>query len=302
MLDQKPPWQTNYVPTFGGRVYRLSPRDNAILDFIWKWKIPSTSAIHEAVGRPNTEYSTYKALERLERLDDIECLHNRRDDFKYWVLTEQGFESIKESLGALKEEGFLSENPCHDRNVIAFHLGEWATHQYPVVTHFSEQELRRYPVDAYPEWLPRSGDHRADGYTRIKGEKRIWRLAFEVELSAKKSHLYNSVIQFYRRMKELDRVYWLIGDDYIKEQILSAKANVKDEEDNYHLFVDKLDYEKMGWDAPVTNCRSQTLFTLRGNYAGMLGEPYGELLRKSRGASTVSVHYDPRKVVGKARS
>jgi hypothetical protein len=291
-----------HVSTLGGRVSGLSRRDNAMLDYIWKWKIPSTCSIHEAIGRPNTPYSTFKALERLATLGDIECLFNRRAGFQYWVLTDQGFESVRETLGSLQEEGFLSENPIHDRNVLAFHLGEWCTYRFPVVTHFSEQELRRYPLDLYPDWIPKSSDHRADGYTRIDGEKRRWLLAYEVELSAKKSYLYNSVIQFYRRSRELDRVYWLVGDPYIKEQILTAKTNVKDEQDNYHVFVDLKTFEKMGWDAPVTNLRSETLFTLRENYRGIIGNTYGEYLGNYRGIAGLSFHLDPRKVIGKSKA
>ena len=111
--------------------------------------------------------------------------------------------------------------------------------------------------------------------------------------------LYESLIRFYRSYRGIDRVYWLIGDPYVKEQILRAKVCVRDEADNYHLFVTLSDYQTLGWDAPVTNCRSETLFTLRENMRGLLGEPYGEYMGNFRGQSRVHVHYDPNKVLGK---
>jgi hypothetical protein len=291
-----------HVSNFGGGRFHLSTRDIEMLDFIWKWKVPSTASIHEAVGRPNSVYSTFKALERLAGLGYIECATNDRYKFKYWVLTEPGFEAIRESLGALKEEGYLSEYPWHDRNVLAFHLGEWPSYRLPMVSQFSEQQLKRYPVDVYPEWVPHTSDHRPDGYTRIQGEKRPWLLAFEVELQPKALHIYDSVIQFYRRIRNIDRVYWMVGDAYVKAQIIEAKTRVKDEQDNYHVFVDHRMYQERGWDAVVTNLRSENLFTLRENNKGMLGQPCGGYLGNQWGASKVSIHYDPRKVLGKTRT
>ena len=283
------------------RGFQLSHRDSEMMDFIWKWKVPSTTSIHEAVGRPNSLYSTFKALERLAGLEYIECARNDRYKFRYWVLTEQGFEAIRESLGDLKEEGYLSEYPWHDRNVLAFHLGEWSSYRFPVVKHFTEQQLRRYPVEGYPDWVPPSTDHRPDGYTRIQGEKRPWLLAFEVELQPKAVHLYDSLIQFYRRIRSIDRVYWLVGDSYVKKRIIDAKTRVGDEQDNYHVFVDHSMFLEKGWDAVATNLRSETLFTLRENSRGMIGHPYGEYLGNQWGASKVTIHYDPRKVVGKSK-
>jgi hypothetical protein len=290
-----------HVSNFGGGAFHLSPRDIEMLDYIWKWKIPSSASIHEAVGRPNTPYSTFKALERLVAFKYIECVPNDRYQFKSWVLTETGFEAIRESLGGIKEDGYLSEYPWHDRNVLAFHMGEWSTYRFPVVKHFSEQELRRYPDAVYPEWVPRIPEHRSDGYSQIQGEKRSWLVAYEVELSAKAVHIYNSIIQQYRRNRDIDRVYWLVGDPYVKDRIIQAKTNVKDEQDNYHVFVDRALYQAKGWDAVMTNCKSETLTSLRENYRGMLGNPYGEYLANSWGSSKVSVHYDPRKVIGKSR-
>lgn len=280
----------------------LTDRDIAILEFLWRWKLATAATLHEVVGRPNSPYSTYKALERMEHHEFVEAIWNLRYKFKAWQLTDKGFETIREGLGELKEEGYLSENHWHDRNVVAFHLGEWATHPFPAVTLFTEQELRRRSRDYYPDWIPNSGEHRADGYTRIEGEKRPWVLAYEVELWAKSTAIYESLIRFYRMHRGLDLIYWLVGSPDVKKQILRAKTCVRDPEDNYHLFVDLEQYQTKGWDAPVTNSRSETLFTIRENTRDLLGDSYGELLGTARGQSGVSVHYDPNKIIGKPRS
>lgn len=286
---------------FSGDVQILTDRDVAVLDFLWRWKLATTSTLHEVIGRPNSPYSTFKALERMERQEFIECFWNVRRKFKTWQLTDKGFETIREDLGELKEEGFLSENHWHDCNVLAFQLGEWSTLRFPVVTHFTEQELRRRSRDYYPEWVPNTGEHRADGYTRIEGAKKAWVLAYEVELWAKSTAIYESLIRYYRMHRGLDLVYWLIGDPEVKKQILRAKTCVRDPEDNYHLFVDIGQYQAKGWDAPVTNSRSETLFTIRENTRGLLGDHYRELLGTAWGKSGVHVHYDPNKIIGKPR-
>lgn len=283
-----------------GREFLLSDRDSDILEFLWKWKLASTATIHEAIGRPNTAYSTYKALERLEKSEFIESITNQKHRFTVWQLAEPGFDAIREDLGELKEEGFLSEYPWHDRNVVAFQLGEWATYRFPMVAHFTEQELRRRPPDYYPEWAPKIGDHRSDGYTRITTDKKSWVLSYEVELSAKSRVIYESVIRFYRAYRSLDRVLWLVGTPYVLSQILAAKTAMRDPQDNYHLFVDLAQYQRQGWDAPVTNCKSETLFTIREHMRGMAGEICGELMGNMQGQSTVTVHYDPYKVLGKS--
>lgn len=102
----------------------LTPRDSKILHFIWKWKLASTASIHETIGRPLSPYSTYKTLERLSELTYLQATKNEEHTFYSWQLTEKGFYAIRESLGDLDEEGYLSENPWHDRNVMAFQLGD----------------------------------------------------------------------------------------------------------------------------------------------------------------------------------
>ena len=279
----------------------LSSRDAKILEYIWKWKIASTASIHEAINRPQSSYSTYKVLERLKTQGFIQDHFHSRERFYVWSLTEFGFAETVSYLGQLEEEGYLSENHRHDRFVQAFQLGEWSTHQNSRVIFFTEQDLRRRGVNHYPSWVPPSKEHRADGYTKIFGIKRSWTFAYEAELSAKSTQQYEAVLRFYKMSAGIDRVFWLVGDPFIKDQILRAKACIKDDTNNYHVFVDINDFQKNGWDAPVTNERSETLFTLREKYQEICGDFMGEIIGTFRGNSKVMVHLDGKKVLGKTR-
>lgn len=279
----------------------LTPRDARILEYIWKWKIASTASIHEAINRPQSPYSTYKVLERLKAGGFIADHFHPRERFYVWSLTEYGFATTADYLGELDEEGFQSENHRHDRLVQAFQLGEWATHQNPRVVFFTEQDMRRRALETYPTWVPRTKEHRADGFTRIAGSKRAWTFAYEVELSAKSLQKYEGVLRFYQAVKGIDRIFWLIGDAFIRDQILCAKAQIRDDSSNYHVFVHLSDFQAHGWDARVMNERSETLFTLRDKYQEVCGDFIGEIIGTLRGQSKVNVHLNGKKVLGKSR-
>lgn len=283
-----------------GRLF--TDRDSKILHFLWKWKVASTATVHEAVGRPLTPYSTYKTLERLARQKYITTGEAVEQNFKSWTLTDRGFSAIRPSLGELCEEGFGSEHLWHDRNVLALQLGEWVTHQLPIVTHFTEQEMRRRAVENYPNWLPASKTHRPDGYTRIESEKKDWLLAFEAEIWPKALGTYEATLRFYQMMKQIDRVYWLIGDRRVKDLILRARTCVGENSQNFHLFIDMEEYISAGWNATVTNECSVSVGTFRENMQAICGEHYGKHVGQKWGQSSVTVHYDTRKVLGKKRT
>ncbi|MBX3039552.1 MAG: hypothetical protein KF789_02440 [Bdellovibrionaceae bacterium] len=285
-----------------GSGFFMSDRDRKILHFLWKWKLASTASIHEAVCRPQTPYSTYKALERLAKNKFIQTEDTFEQNFSSWVLTDRGFESIRRSLGDLAEEGYKSENHWHDRNIVAFQLGEWATHQLPIVSFFTEQEMRRRSVECYPHWVPKTKDHRPDGYTRIKTDEGDLVLAMEVELWLKALSVYETTLKFYQLMRGVHRVYWLAGSESVKEQILRARDCIKEKTENLHVFVDIDDYIRDGWEAKVTNERSGNLGTFRKTMQEICGDIYGKQLGTNWGKSGVTAHYDTRKVLGKKRT
>jgi DNA-binding PadR family transcriptional regulator len=298
---QKPKRQTSASKRRGPSFF-LTSRAIKMMEYIWMWKIASTSSIHEAINRTQSPYSTYKTLERLEKNGFIESRFEFAEKFYVWQLTERGFHSIKNYLGELKEDGFLSENHRHDRLVQAFHLGEWSTYQFPIVQFFTEQEMRRRDVGDYPEWVPQTSEHRPDGYTRIKGQNKLVTLAHEVELSAKNVQKYEATLRFYRTARIIDRVLWLVGSPLIKETILRAKSCIRDDSTNYHLFVDLEDFKSNGWDAAAVNERSEKLFTLRGILRDICGDPYGDIMGKPQGQSGLTVHLASQKVIGKSRA
>lgn len=285
-----------------GPPHSIAPSDRLAMEYIWRWKIASTSSIHAASNRSKSPYSTYKRLEKLERNGFIEARFNPCERFYVWQLTEMGFEAIKMRLGELKEDGYLSENHYHDRLVQAFQLGEWVNYQFPQVIFYTEQQLRRIEMDNHPNWVPKAAGHRADGYTRIIGDKKASTLAYEVELSAKSVQRYENVLQHYRSVRLVDRVVWLVSDHNVRDTILRAKHCIKDDSKNYHVFVDLSEYEKSGWDSIVTNECSENLFTLREKYQEICGEIPGQLLGKFKGQQTVNVHLDCKKVIGKSRA
>lgn len=285
-----------------GKRIHFTERDDKILHFLWKWKLASTATVHEAAGRPFSEYSTYKTLERLEKFRFVRSERTFAQNFSSWLLTDLGFSVIRSSLGELSEEGYGSENHWHDRNVVAFQLGEWSANQLPIATHFTEQDMRRRSEDMYPPWVPQTKDHRPDGYSRIETSSKPVVLAYEVELNPKSLSSYESTLRFYQLLKHVDRVYWLIGNPTAKDQILRARECIRETSKNYHVFVELSDYIEKGWDSVVTNECSESLGTIREIMQKLCGDTYGKYVAAKWGTTGVPVHYDNRKVIGKKRT
>jgi hypothetical protein len=267
-----------------------------VLDFLWRWKVATSATLHAVTKGDRTPYATYQALIRLERMKFIQSVLDPRSRFTHWELTKKGFQTIRETLKDLKEKGFKSENPWHDLNVVAFHLGDWVFYPEAKVEFCTEQELRRLGRDDYPAWVPIVGEHRGDGFTRIMSASgRSWLLSYEVELTSKAISRYESIIRYYRMIRECELVFWLVGSNEVKSQILKAKDIVRDPKDNFHLFVDHAEYMKAGWKAVLRNSRNEGLFTIEENLRGLLGDLPRNCQRGAQENLKVSPHYDPRK-------
>jgi hypothetical protein len=93
----------------------------------------------------------------------------------------------------------------------------------------------------------------------------------------------------------------MVETDFVRDQILRAKACVRDETANYHLFVTLQEFVNSGWDSQVTNECSKSLGTIREITQGLCGDPAGEFLGKLRGHSGLTVHLTPQKILGKNR-
>ena len=301
MSQQKVPW-TKSSKLRVGRPRCLTKRDQKFLKYIWRWKIASSRSVHSSVNNDSSPYSTYKNLVRLEKYGLLESRHHATANFHVWCLSQLGFELIKCELGELKEDGYQSENHPHDRLVQAFQLGEWSTHQFPNVQFFTEQDLRRRDQDDYPEWVPKTEQHRPDGYTRIENQAKAWILAYEVELSIKNMRRYERSLRFYQNCTEVTRVMWLVGSTQIRDTILRAKSSIRDDSTNFHVFVDLEEYLQKGWDAEVFNERSERLFTLREKYQRICGDVLGEYIGSLKGRSSVTDHLQIQKVIGRSKA
>ena len=121
-------------------------------------------------------------------------------------------------------------------------------------------------------------------------------------LLAKRDSKYENILNFYKHAKSINRVYWLVDGARAKEQILKAKASVKDESFNYHVFVDLADFKQNGWDAFVVNERSERVHTIRKNMQEVCGDIYSEIIGNAQGKSTVNVHLNHLKVIKKSKA
>jgi DNA-binding PadR family transcriptional regulator len=254
------------------------------------------------INRPASEYSTYKILFKLEGSGFVTTLYDFEGPFSVWSLTPKGFSVVKNNLPELRDDGFSSDHLNHDRLVQAFQLGEWATHQFPIVEFFTRQERQRKSFSDHPEWVPKSQEHCPDGLTYIKGVRKNYTLAFEVELFPRSSAKYEPVLSYYKHQQSINRVYWLVDSIQTREVILKAKSEIHDESRNYHVYVDLNDFIKNGWDAMIVDEFGKKVHTIRENMQQICGDIYSEVIGKSRGRSEVNVHLNNLKVIGRSKT
>lgn len=229
----------------------ITERDARILRFLWKWKVISTRAL-AAKFFPNALIQTaYRRLLRLAEAGFISSVEVNGRWQECWCLSSKGYKYIRPHLGDLVGEGFKSENPYHDCLATAFHLGEWLTHQPEYTQTFSEQQLRRIPVDLWEEWVPHSDSHRPDGYSLyFQGEQKII-VAFEAELTLKTKSRYESVVAFYDTHNTIQFVFWLVDSKVTLNSMKRTFESFHVREWSKHHFVLLSDFQVKGWRAPI---------------------------------------------------
>jgi hypothetical protein len=258
-------------------------RDVAILMFLWRWKVATTKALATRFFSDVTLASAYKRLSRLEKEKFIEA---RCDPFGkefVWTLSRRGFEAIKDELPRLREAGYKSEAIQHDALVTALHLGEFLTGAPQQTEVFTEQQIRRYALEEYPSWAPKTDRHRPDGYTKITaGPDGSKILAFEVELSPKSVKEYELIGDFYSRVTQVQQVIWLAKHPSLAERIRRqlVKDNFGCSNFDKHSFITLGPFKKYGWQAPVALGPRQ-------------GESLSQIIRGNT-SSTASPHVDAR--------
>ena len=234
------------------KVILSQDKDIPILLYLWKWKIATTVMLAARFySNPRSE-AAYRRLIRLEKAKFIQTKASTSGDKYVWTLSKSGFNAIRGFLPSLKEEGYRCENIGHDLTTNLVHLGDWL-HQVPSGSGlFSEQQLRRYGLDEYPAWVPKSDRHRSDGYWRIPVEGKDRVFALEVELSIKKKSEYGQVAYFYEGWKGVYRVLWVVGSSSMAKTIETEIKKTVGNEVNYHNFVDFSQFRQHGWRAKIT--------------------------------------------------
>jgi hypothetical protein len=116
---------------------------------------------------------------------------------------------------------------------------------------FSEQELRRYRIDHYPSWVPKSRTHRSDGYSRIpiKGELRT--IAFEVELNRKPPSKYSVTAKFYEDCESVSRIVWVVKNLALAKSIQNIFKEASPGKYLIHDFIIFEDFKKLGWASTI---------------------------------------------------
>ncbi len=229
----------------------ITVRDLNIMKYLWKWKLVSTAGLG-AKFYPNLSILTpYRRLLRLADSNYLQFIHDNDASGCGWSLTSKGFKKIRHLLGELRAEGFKSEYPHHDRLATAFHLGDWLTEQPEYTQTFSEQQLRRVPVDVWDDWVPKSESHRPDGYSLMfNGDERVV-FAFEVEMSLKPKPRYESVAVFYDLQQGINAVFWLVNSRSTANSLKRYLESFNVRDIKKHNFVVTEEFQTLGWSAPI---------------------------------------------------
>lgn len=228
-----------------------SSRDIPILLFLWKWRVSTTAALIKKFF-PNCAART--AYNRVLRLREGGLIKARADgvgqDF-VCTLDMKGFRTIRRYLPHLREEGFKSDDHGHDLLVSAFHLGEWLCEKPQNATLLSGQELKRTFPELLPSWVPRSENHRPDGYTRIQVGEKYLTYAIEAELTYKNPPYYENVAAFYESARGIDRILWIVPGESMATNLNSKMKTSSSANTSPHNFAIFKEFKELGWEAKI---------------------------------------------------
>ncbi len=229
----------------------LTPRDIDLIQFLWRWKVLSTAALTERFFEGRSPITAYTRLWHLKKSGFIQIIGDREGRRCVWMTALKGFQIIQNTLPELSESGFKTENPEHDTLVTAFHLGEWLRSNPEGADYFTEQELRRFHLDHFPSWVPKTNDHRPDGYSRIQRQDKKFTFAIEVEINQKRDRFYQELAHFYDRNESIDRVLWCVSTEAFARKISNLIQSEVSGRHLIHNFITRKDFETLGWSAPI---------------------------------------------------
>ncbi len=253
---------------------KRSKHTDEILMFLWRWKVASTAALSARFFPDLQPHSAYKRILRLAKNELIAATCDGIGENFLWSLSRKGFEVVKSRLPKLREVGYRSEYPEHDHLVTAVHLGDDLLRPTPAFETWSEQELRRYEIESYPNWVPVSLLHRPDGYWRLRGGREYQAIALEVELSSKKESDYHGIAKFYARHAHVVRVIWLCPTEAMARRLNNFIQESQGVSQNQHSFFLVPDFEKHGW-AAVCQVGAEVGVTMRQMLLKASGKPVG---------------------------
>lgn len=227
--------------------------DLLCLKWLWRWKLLTTHALAVGVYKSKKLEMAYRRLLKLEKAKYIQAYWSRDGKRSVWMLNDKGYQLLNQNFPNQFKFGYKTENPNHDYWVSAIHIGDWLTERPSCTEFMSEQEIRRLDVDDFPNWVPKTKAHRADGYWKINEnpEKRKSIVALEVELSKKEPESYKSIAEFYSRFYLFHQVLWVVkseGDiNYIKKHLESGLKG----QENIHNFTTINHFIENGWQSKI---------------------------------------------------
>ena len=222
-----------------------------LLKFLWRWKVVSTAGLAQRFFPDLNPISAYNRLLHLKHHHYVAMRKDEQGQYALWSLDRAGFKAIRDLLPPLREEGYRSEAPYHDWLASAFHMGEWLNKLPSGVQVFSEQELRRIEAEDYPDWVPKSREHRSDGYWHRASESGSRTVALEMELTRKKAALYRSVGSFYGESAQVNRALWVVRTLTDAKRIKESLDQGMGSRPGMHSFVRLDSFLKQGWSAQV---------------------------------------------------
>ncbi|MBK8203069.1 MAG: hypothetical protein IPK68_12370 [Bdellovibrionales bacterium] len=226
-------------------------RDEEIFHFLWKWKLATFKTLARIFFAKASLPVVYQRLSKLRRAGFLRQRIDESGRNRIWTLDAKGFVALGNRLPELEEYGFASENIEHDLIVNALHLGEWAEGCPEGVELFTEQQLRRMKAEMYPAWVPRTKNHRPDGYWHFAHGEHHLTIAIEVELSTKSKDRYESIVKFYDHYDIIDFVLWLVPTPKLARVILKSASGPNFYRNHVHNFLALEDFQSQFWQASI---------------------------------------------------
>lgn len=237
------------------RQFKINDEDMKCLWMLWRWKLLSTSAIHQLAYNARSVYGCYVRLLDLQEKDFVISTGSWDQKTIVWHLGDDGYKALSTQFKVAIENGFRSENKDHDFWVSAIHLGEWLKGSPEDCVNFTEQELKKIALSDYPKWVPHTKEHRPDGWWKIGlgQHNKDSLIALEVELSKKSPQEYSDVGAFYSNTIDVNQVIWVVRSESFKNYIFDHLKKGSSTQASEHSFVLLDHYIQFQWQSKIVS-------------------------------------------------